>query len=153
MNQNQNSAARTLGREMTALNPSYLLGFLIVSTTCVFGAVMAFLIVVNRPFPAFRPILRVPFDIYITSFPGPLPAPFRLGLGLGDDSLATSRLFHLGQVSPLRFMFFFRSQAARCQYPAHTRLTGCASAAFVVRRNCSPLLMRRLSSRQAISAA
>lgn len=113
MNQNQNSAAKPLVREMTALNPSYLLGFLIVSTTCVFGAVVAFLIVVNRPLPAFRPILRVPFDIYITSFPGPLPAGFRLWLGSGGDSLATSGLFHLGQTSPLRIMFFLRSQAAR----------------------------------------
>jgi hypothetical protein len=58
MIQKENSALTPLGREMNALKPTYFLGFLIVSTTCVFGACWAFLTVVNRPFPAFRPILR-----------------------------------------------------------------------------------------------
>ncbi len=65
-----------LPRRNSALKPNYL-GFLMVSTTCVLGACCAFLTVVKRPFPAFRPILRVDFAIYITSFPELLPAAYQ----------------------------------------------------------------------------
>lgn len=76
-----------LRQRNSALKPNYL-GFLIVITTCVLGACRAFLTVVKRPEIALRPILRVDLAIYLTSFPGPLPAALRLGLGSVGDSLA-----------------------------------------------------------------
>lgn len=77
MIQKRNSAATPLGREMTALKPSYFFGFLIVSTTCVLGTCWAFLTVVNLPFSAFRPILRVPFDIFHHLLSRAIARPFQ----------------------------------------------------------------------------
>jgi hypothetical protein len=49
------------------------LPFLMVSTTCVLGLLVAVLTVVKRPVEAFRPILLV--LMHLTSFPGLLPGP------------------------------------------------------------------------------
>lgn len=66
---------------------------------------------------------------------------------LAQDKGAEATLYE-AHVAPIRAI-----SCVICQYPVRWRETGCFNAALAAIKYCSPLHMRRLSSRHAISEA